>query len=104
MSLERIAAAFGTSARTLTLHAKKEGWVRLVVGTKRLRPGRKPRAPGEPKPKRATVDEVRRRDMVRRLLEALDKRLTLLETRMAPEPKAAELRKAPPTPSATLAL
>jgi hypothetical protein len=62
--------------------AKRHGWVRLV-GTKRLRPGPRPRTPGEPKAKRATVDEVRRREIVRRLLEALDKRLIYLEKRMA---------------------
>jgi hypothetical protein len=60
---------------------KAGGWVRLV-GTKKLRPGRKPRPPGEPPPKPA---KQLRRDMVKRLLKALDKRLTLLETRMAPD-------------------
>jgi len=62
--------------------AKKHGWVRLV-GTKRLRPGPKPRSPGGPKAKRAAAEQVRRRDIVRRLLEALDKRLTHLEKRIA---------------------
>ena len=60
---------------------KAEGWVRLV-GTKKLRPGRKARPPGEPPP---TPAKQLRRDMVKRLLEALDKRLMLLETRMAPD-------------------
>lgn len=68
--------------RALGARAKKEGWVRLV-GTKKLRPGRKPSLPGVPKAKRATIEELRRRDVIRRLLEALDKRLTHLEKRMA---------------------
>jgi hypothetical protein len=70
--------------------AKRHGWVRLV-GTKRLRPGPRPRTPGEPKAKRATVDEVRRREIVRRLLEALDKRLIYLEKRMALDEESGDL-------------
>jgi hypothetical protein len=69
------------SRTALVVRAKKEGWVRLV-GTKPLKTGPKPRPPGEPKPKPAAQ---LRRDMVRRLLEALDKRLMLLEKRMAPD-------------------
>ena len=56
-----------------------------IVGTKRLKPGPKPRAAREAKIQRAAVEELRRRDIVRRLLEALDKRLIHLETRMAPD-------------------
>lgn len=65
---------------------KDGGWVRLL-GTKKLRPGRKPRPPGEPPPK---PEKQFRRDMARRLLEALDKRLMLLETRMAPDAELGE--------------
>jgi hypothetical protein len=59
----------------LTGRAKKEGWVRRV-GTKPLKSGPKPRAPRRPSVRKL------RRDLAQRLLEALDKRLTLLETRM----------------------
>jgi hypothetical protein len=72
------------SRTALVVRAKKEGWVRLV-GTKTLKPGPKPRAAREAKIQRAAVDELRRRDIVRRLLEALDKRLVHLEKRMAPD-------------------
>jgi hypothetical protein len=89
-SQRRIALAHGVSERALTFRAKKEGWVRLV-GTKKLKPGRKPRAPGEPKAKRAAVEEVRRRDIIRRLLEALDKRLIHLEKRMAPDAESGDV-------------
>ena len=65
---------------------KAGGWVRLV-GTKKLRPGRKPRPPDEPPP---TPAKKLRRDMVKRLLRVLDKRLTLLETRMAPDAELGE--------------
>jgi hypothetical protein len=81
-SQRRIALHHGVSARALGVRAKKEGWVRLV-GTRKLRPGRKPSPPGAPKAKRATIEELRRRDVIRRLLEALDKRLIQLEKRMA---------------------
>ena len=74
------------SRTALVVRAKKEGWVRLV-GTKPLKTGPKPRPPSEPKPKPAAQ---LRRDMVRRLLEALDKRLTLLETRMAQDAELGE--------------
>jgi len=60
--------------------------VRLVP-TRKLRPGRKPRPPGEPPPK---PEKQFRRDMVKRLLEVLDKRLMLLETRMAPDAEPGE--------------
>ena len=79
-SLDRIARARGMSRTALVVRAKKEGWVRLV-GTTPLKTGPKPRPPGEPKRTHAQL----RRDMVKRLLEALDKRLMLLETRMAPD-------------------
>ena len=79
-SLDRIARARGMSRTALVVRAKKEGWAQLV-GTKPLKTGPKPRPPGEPKRAHAQL----RRDMVRRLLEALDKRLMLLETRMAPD-------------------
>ena len=59
---------------------KAGGWVRLV-GTKKLRPGHKARPPGEPPPRPA---RQLRRDMVRRLLEALDKRLMLLSADLRP--------------------
>jgi hypothetical protein len=72
------------SRTALAVRAKKEGWVRLV-GTKKLKPGPKPRAAREAKTERAAVEELRRRDIVRRLLEALDKRLVHLEKRMAPD-------------------
>jgi hypothetical protein len=80
-SLDRIGRARGMSRTALVVRAKKEGWVRLV-GTKPLKPGPKPRPPDEPKPK--PTGQLRR-DLARRLLEALDKRLMLLETRMAPD-------------------
>lgn len=83
-SLARIGERYGVSPKTITAHAKKGGWRRLA-GTKSLPRGRRPRPPGAPKAKRATSEELRRRDMVRRLLQALDKRLTLLEARMAPD-------------------
>jgi len=60
-------SAHGVSVRALTLRAKKEGWVPLV-GTKRLKPGPKPRAAREAKMQRAAVEELRRRDIIRRLL------------------------------------
>jgi hypothetical protein len=78
------------SQSALIQRAKKHGWVRLV-GTKRLRPGPRPRRPGEPKAKRATVEEIRRRDIVRRLLEALDKRLIHLEKRMGPDAESGDV-------------
>jgi hypothetical protein len=74
------------SRTALVVRAKKEGWVRLI-GTKPLKTGPKPRPPGEPKPKPAAQ---LRRDMVRRLLTALDKRLTLMEMRMAPDAELGE--------------
>ena len=40
MSLARIAVARGTSTTSIRKHMKAGGWVRLV-GTKKLRPGRK---------------------------------------------------------------
>ncbi|MEX1060481.1 MAG: hypothetical protein WED13_05620 [Methyloceanibacter sp.] len=81
-SINRIAVAHGTSDTTLRKRAKAGGWVRLV-GTKPLPPGGKPRPPGAPTPKRATVNQVRRRKMVKRLLEVLDSRLEQLERHMA---------------------
>jgi len=81
-SINRIAVAHGTSDTTLRKYAKAGGWIRLV-GTKPLPPGGKPRPPGAPPPKRATVNQVRRRKMVKRLLEVLDSRLGQLEKRMA---------------------
>jgi hypothetical protein len=86
-SLQRIADAHGVSQTAVIQRAKKHGWVRLV-GTKRLRPG--PR-PGKPKAKRAAAEEIRRRDIVRRLLEALDKRLIHLEKRMAPDAESGDV-------------
>jgi hypothetical protein len=86
LSLDRIARRRGMSRTAIVLRAKKKGWVRLV-GTKPLKPGPKPRPPGALMPKPAAQ---LRRDMVRRLLEALDKRLTLLETRMAPDAELGE--------------
>jgi hypothetical protein len=80
-SLDRIADAYGSSASTITARAKKHGWVRLV-GTKPLPCGRRARLPGAPRPKRANVDQLRRRTIIRRLLEVLDGKLTELETRM----------------------
>ena len=81
-SLDRIADAYGSSDRTIGARAKKYGWVRLV-GTKRLPSGRRARLPGAKRPTRATVDQLRRRAMIRRLLEVLDGKLTEFETRMA---------------------
>jgi hypothetical protein len=77
------------SRTALVVRAKKEGWVRLV-GTKRLKPGPKPRASREAETQRAAVEELRRRDIVRRLLEALDRRLIHLEKRMAPDAESGE--------------
>src|SRR6476620_6529680 len=83
-SQRRIALAHGVRERGLAARAKKEGWVRLV-GTKKLKPGAKPRDAREAKIQRAAVEELRRRDIIRRLLEALGKRLVHLEKRMAPD-------------------
>jgi hypothetical protein len=81
-SLGRIADAYGSSPTTITAHARKGGWVRLI-GTKPLPCGRRARPPGAPRSKRATIDQVRRRTMVRRLLGVLDGKLKELEDRMA---------------------
>lgn len=82
MSLDRIADAFGSSETTISDRAKKGGWVRLV-GTKPLPRGRRPRPPGTPRPKQPTADQLRRRQMVRRLFEVLDGKMRQLEDRMA---------------------
>jgi hypothetical protein len=78
-SLRRIGDFHGASEHQIRAEAKRNKWVRLV-GTKPLR--RAARVP-EAKP-----DEHRRRDMVRRLLDALDRRLLQLEARMAPDAAA----------------
>jgi hypothetical protein len=77
-SLGRIGDAYDVSAYRIRAQAKKDGWKRLV-GTKPLR-----RPSGATKGTPAKVDD-RRRDMVRRLLDALDKKLMQLEARMAPD-------------------
>jgi hypothetical protein len=79
-SLRRIGDFHGASEHQIRAEAKRNKWVGLV-GTKPLR--RAARVP-EAKP-----DEHRRRDMVRRLLDALDRRLLQLEARMAPDAAAA---------------
>lgn len=81
-SLMRIAEAHGSTPTTITAYAKKYGWVRLV-GTKSLKRGRRPRLPGAPMSKRATVDQLGRRKIVRRLLEVLDGKMREFEERMA---------------------
>ncbi len=78
-SLRRIGDFHGASEHQIRAEAKRNKWVRLV-GTKPLR-----RAAKVPE---AKPDELRRRDMVRRLLDALDKRLLQLEARMAPDAEA----------------
>ncbi len=75
-SLRRIGDFHGASEHQIRAEAKRSKWVRLV-GPKPLRRAAKVT---EAKP-----DELRRRDMVRRLLDALDKRLLQLEARMAPD-------------------
>jgi transposase len=81
LSIDRIAAKHGTSDKTVTRWAKEGGWVRLV-GTRPLKPGRKPRPPGAPPAKRATIAEMHRRNLVRRLYQVLDVKLKEIETRM----------------------
>lgn len=83
-SLRRIAEAFGTTEYLIRKRANADGWIRRV-GTKPLPSGRKPRAPGAPKAKCATAEERRRRNLVRRLLDVLDKGLMQVEARMAPD-------------------
>ena len=83
-SLQRIAEAFGTSEYMIRTRAKRDGWTRRV-GTKPLPRGQKPRPPGTPKAKRPTAEEQRRRNLVCRLLDALDQGLMQLEARMAPD-------------------
>jgi hypothetical protein len=78
-SLRRIGDFHGASEHQIRAEAKRSKWVRLV-GTKPLRRGAKVTE--------ARPDELRRRDMVRRLLDALDKRLLKLEARMAPDAEA----------------
>ncbi len=85
-SLRRIAEAFGTSEYMIRTRAKTDGWIRLL-GTKPLPRGQKPRAPGAPKAKSATAEKQRRRNLVGRLLNALDQGLMQLEARMAPDAK-----------------
>ena len=86
-SLKRIGDANGVSAYKVRARAKKDGWKRLV-GTKTLCRGRKPRAASTARKRPAVADELRRRDMLCRLLDALDKRLTQLEARMASDAEA----------------
>jgi hypothetical protein len=78
-SLRRIGDFHGASEHQIRAEAKRNKWVRLV-GTKPLR--------RTAKATDAKPNELRRRNMVRRLLDALDKRLLQLEARMAPDAKA----------------
>jgi len=78
-SLRRIGDLHGASEYQIRAEAKRNKWVRLV-GTKPLR---RTARRTDKKP-----DGLRRRDMVRRLLDALDKRLLQLEARMAPDAEA----------------
>ena len=82
-SLRRIAEAYGVGETTIRCRMQKEGWVRLV-GTKPLPSGRRAGAtPGVPKEKRAKPKKFRRRQMVQRLFQVLDAKLTEIEERMA---------------------
>jgi hypothetical protein len=80
-SIARIAAKHGISDTTVGAWAKAGAWTRLV-GTKPLKTGRKPRPRGAPLPRRPTIEEIRRRRIVRRMFNVLDAKLTELETRM----------------------
>jgi hypothetical protein len=77
-SLRRIGDSHGVSEYQVRAEAKRSKWVRLV-GTKPLR--------GTATTTDTKPDGLLRRDMVRRLLDALDKRLLQLEARMAPDPE-----------------
>ena len=81
-SLQRIAEAHGVGETTIRTRMHKEGWVRLV-GTKPLPSGRRAGAPGVPREKRAKPKMFRRRQMVQRLFQVLDAKLTEIEKRMA---------------------
>lgn len=80
-SLKRISDEFGSSQRTIGHRAKQNGWVRLT-GTKRLARGRKARLPGTPRTPRSTADQLRRRNLARRLYLIIDAKLREIETRM----------------------
>ena len=82
-SLRRIAEAHGVGETTIRTRMQKERWVRLA-GTKPLPSGRRAGAtPGVPKEKRAKPKMFRRRQMVQRLFQVLDAKLTEIEKRMA---------------------
>ena len=81
-SLQRIAEAHGVGETTIRTRMQKERWVRLV-GTKPLPSGRRAGALGVPKEKRAKPKRFRRRQMVQRLFQVLDAKLTEIEERMA---------------------
>jgi hypothetical protein len=82
LSYRRISDRHGSCEKTIGNKARKEGWVR-VVPLQPLPCGRRARPPGAPRPKRETADQIRRRQMVRRLFEVLDTKLREIEERMA---------------------
>ncbi len=88
-SVARISERHAVPPSTIRNRAKKYGWVKLVA-TKPLPTGPARLTPEVPLPKRASVERKRRRSMVRRLLEALDKKMTQLEVRMGSEPSGGE--------------
>ena len=81
LSLDRIGDRHGTTAQTIRKYAREGDWVREVP-TVPLRPGRRPRPPGTPKP---TAAQRRKQKLIARLLAALDKGLAQLEARMTLE-------------------
>ena len=85
LSLDRIGDRHGTTAQTIRKYAREGDWVREVP-TVPLRPGRRPRPPGTPKP---TAAQRRKQKLIARLLAALDKGLAQLEARMTLEDGAA---------------
>jgi hypothetical protein len=82
MSYRRIADELGSSDKRIGEKARAEDWVRIVP-LQALPCGRSARPPGAPRPKRPTVEEIRRREMIFRLFKVLDGKMREIEECMA---------------------